>query len=255
MQKTATCWNAQVLRYRHRCPPQLLRLDSNPWLRTYHLYGYVTWVGQGEPPCFFFGHDEGDGGWWYSPYHRGLQQKSMARGRMGRDRHRCQSSSLHETLQTSRNSTLLMMNFCNISILSTGSWNSSSNKAKFKLGTHRSFNCFFSSHPLYTSISFFLWKKNKFSKQSISGSGRFHQVGTSSWMFSTHTFGSHILFTYGTFHLGHRDAGLPCCHREPLGETNGRRLKAIGTPFKWWVWGFNLKFWVIVMNLYSWKAF
>ena len=50
-------------------------------------------------------------------------------------------------------------------------------------------------------------------------------------MFSTHTFGSHILFTYGTFHLGHRDAGLPCCHREPLGETNGRRrLKASGTP-------------------------
>ena len=27
--------------------PQPLRFDSNPWLWTYHLHGYVTWGGQG----------------------------------------------------------------------------------------------------------------------------------------------------------------------------------------------------------------
>ena len=51
-------------------------------------------------------------------------------------------------------------------------------------------------------------------------------------MLSTHTFGSQILFTYGAFHIGHRDAGFPCCHREPLekiGEGNWNPL------LKWWL--------------------
>ena len=255
MQKTATCWNAQVLRYRHRCPPQLLRLDSNPWLRTYHLYGYVTWVGQGEPPCFFFGHDEGDGGWWYSPYHRGLQQKSMARGRMGRDRHRCQSSSLHETLQTSRNSTLLMMNFCNISILSTGSWNSSANKAKLKLGTHRSFNCFFSSHPLYTSISFSLWKFFFFPNNQSAGP----DVSIRSERAAECFLPTPLALTYcsrmGPSTLGTAMLGFLAVIVSHLEKQMGEGWRQLEPPFKWWVWGFNLKFWVIVMNLYGWKAF
>ena len=170
--------------------------------------------------------------------------------RMGRDRHRCQSSSLHETLQTSRNSTLLMMNFCNISILSTGSWNSSFNKAKFKLGT-QVFQFFFKPSIYILPSRFFLWRKTQIF-QTINQRDRTFPSGRNEQrnVFYPYLWHAHIV------HVWDLPPWAPLCWASLLSSwatwRNKKWAKVEGNwnspSFKWVVvLGFVLKFWVIVI--------